>query len=292
MKATAASKTAQYMALFRALEFARPAYQRLFTDPYAFSFLSGGLKMATRLSGIPFLRNTIRGIIQRKIPGAYSSGLARTRYIDDLLESTVQQGVQQVIILGAGFDTRGVRLPFLQKLKVIEVDHPNTAKEKMAIIAQRLGKLPENITYYQLDFNVQTLDAFTFDFSLPTTIIWEGVTNYLDAGAIDATFSFASRFAPGSFVIFTYVHNGVLHTPEQFFGAEKLLKDLEQIEERWTFGFDPEQLSAYLAKYHLQLKEDLGAADYRQRYMPERAEKGYEFYRVAMAANSILPFHT
>lgn len=292
MKATAASKTAQYMALFRALEFARPAYQRLFTDPYAFSFLSGGLKMATRLSGIPFLRNTIRGIIQRKIPGAYSSGLARTRYIDDLLESTVQQGVQQVIILGAGFDTRGVRLPFLQSLKVIEVDHPNTAKEKMAIIAQRLGKLPENITYYQVDFNVQTLDAFSFDFNLPTTIIWEGVTNYLDAGAIDATFSFASRFAPGSFVIFTYVHNGVLHSPQQFFGAEKLLKDLEQIEERWTFGFDPEQLSAYLSKYHLQLKEDLGAADYRQKYLPERAEKGYEFYRVAMAANSILPFHT
>ncbi|WP_315817615.1 hypothetical protein [Paraflavitalea speifideaquila] len=54
MKEDKASRTAQYMALFRALETARPQGSRLFNDPYAISFLDRGLKRATQLSKIPF----------------------------------------------------------------------------------------------------------------------------------------------------------------------------------------------------------------------------------------------
>jgi hypothetical protein len=68
-----------------------------------------------------------------------------------------------------------------------------------------------------------------------------------------------------------------------FIGAEKLLKDLEGIEERWTFGFLPDELPGYLSNFGLVLVEDLGATEYRQKYLPGRTEKGYEFYRVAMA---------
>jgi len=62
-----------------------------------------------------------------------------------------------------------------------------------------------------------------------------------------------------------------------------LLKDLEVIEERWTFGFLPVELSGYLSKFGLSLMEDLGATEYQQKYLPTRTEKGYEFYRLAMA---------
>jgi hypothetical protein len=77
----------------------------------------------------------------------------------------------------------------------------------------------------------------------------------------------------------------VLEDPAAFFGAERLLNDLAAIEERWTFGFRPEELPAYLAGFGMQLLKDSGAADYRQQYLPERKKilKGYEFYRVAMA---------
>lgn len=122
-----------------------------------------------------------------------------------------------------------------------------------------------------------------FDFSLPAAIIWEGVTNYLDAAAIDNTFAFLQRFAAGSTVIFTYVHQQVLDNPGVFFGGEKLLQDVAGLEEKWTFGFDPAELPAYLQQYGFMLTEDLGADEYRNRYLPERSEKGYEFYRVACA---------
>ena len=75
----------------------------------------------------------------------------------------------------------------------------------------------------------------------------------------------------------------MLTNPDSFLGGEKLLNDLEKIEERWTFGFVPDQLSGYLKKFDLLLLEDLGATEYRNKYLSGRSEKGYEFYRVAFA---------
>ena len=134
MKADKASQTAQYMALFRALETTLPAKKRLFIDPYAVSFLDGKLQLAARLSPLSFVRRYVQRTIQKKIPGAFSSGIARTRYIDDLLQQTLQHHIQQVIILGAGFDTRALRLNSLSNIPVIEIDHPNTARKKTSIL--------------------------------------------------------------------------------------------------------------------------------------------------------------
>lgn len=287
MKADKASRTAQYMALFRALETTRPADKRLFSDPYAIFFLDNGLRRAVKLSVFPFARKIIQRKIHKRIPGAYSSGLARTKYIDDLLKTTIDRGVRQVIILGAGFDTRALRLDFLKGIPVIEIDHPNTAKQKVGTLQSKMGKLPDNVRYYHIDFNEQNLDDLAsqrnIDFSIPTTIIWEGVSNYLSEHAVDRTFRFAEKFVKGSNIIFTYIHQLVLDDPHSFFGAEKLLNDLAEIEERWTFGIDPDELPAYLDKYGLTLVEDAGAIEYRDRYLPDRSERGYEFYRVAIA---------
>ncbi len=287
MKADQASRTAQYMALFRALESTRPPGKRLFTDPYAVHFLDNGLKRAVRFSRFPFARKIIQGIIHKRIPGAFTSGIARTKYIDDLLETTIESGVKQVIILGAGFDTRALRLDFLKEIPVVEIDHPNTAKLKVGALQAMLGSLPKNVRYYHIDFNEQSLEDLAaqrhLDLSIPTTIIWEGVTNYLSETAVGDTFSFLQKFAIGSYIIFTYVHQSVLDDPHAFFGGEKLLNDLAELEERWTFGIDPDDLKNYLAEYGYTLLEDLGATEYRDRYMPERPERGYEFYRTAFA---------
>ncbi|NSL86432.1 SAM-dependent methyltransferase [Chitinophaga sp. Mgbs1] len=285
MKATATSKTAQYMALFRALETTRPKEKRLFTDNYAHLFLSGSLKIWAWLCRLSPVRTLAERIIRKKIPGAYTSGIARTRYIDDLLNDAVQHGVEQVMILGAGFDTRGFRLPSLGNVPVIEIDHPNTARFKLTKLRNK--KIPSRIRFYQIDFNKQSLDQLSamhhFDFSRPTAVIWEGVTNYLSPEAIDNTFAFIRRFKSGSCIIFTYIDKKVLETPAAYTGGEKLLQDVSALEEKWTFGFRPEELKDYLLSFDLELLEDMGAAAYRQRYMPDRSEEGYEFYRVAYA---------
>ncbi len=287
MKAEKTSRTAQYMALFRALESERNSDVRLFSDPYAIHFLEAKLRFAVRMSKYAIVRKYIQNIIQKKIPGAFSSAIARTKFIDEQLRSTVADGIEQVIILGAGFDTRALRLDFLESIPVIEIDHPNTSNFKAAAYSKQPDALKRNIEFYQIDFNTQNLDDLAkqhnLDFSKPTTIIWEGVTNYLTEEAVKSTFAFISKFATNSWIIFTYVHKKILEDPGSFLGGEKLLKDLDKIEEKWTFGFYPEELSEYLKAFGLILTEDLNATEYREKYLSDRAEKGYEFYRVAVA---------
>lgn len=287
MKTDKTSRTAQYMALFRAMETEREPKDKLFSDPYAIHFLEAKLRFAARLFKYSILRKYISNKIQKKIPGAFSSAIARTKYIDDLLESTIAKGVKQVIILGAGFDTRALRLVFLESIPVIEIDHPNTSKFKTTTYKNRIDQLPKNIEFYQIDFNKQSLEELAeqhnFDFTKPTTVIWEGVTNYLTEDAIKNTFGFIKKFTTNSYVIFTYVHKDILENPGSFLGGEKLLKDLDKLEEKWTFAFHPEELTNYLKSFDLMLIEDMGATEYRLKYLPERAEKGYEFYRVAIA---------
>lgn len=286
MKAEKTSRTAQYMAFFRALESRRKENERLFSDPYAIHFIDSKLRLAVRLSQYGIFAKYINNTINKKIPGALSSGIARTKYIDSLLENAISNGIQQVIILGAGFDTRAVRLDFLKTIPVIEIDHPNTSNFKAEIYKERIGKIPENVTFLQIDFNKQSLDQLALkhnlDFSKPTAIIWEGVTNYLTEEAVKSTFSFISKFAANSQIIFTYVHKDILQNPTSFLGGTKLLEDLEKLEEHWTFGFIPEELPNYLNQFDITLLEDLGADDYRKRFLPNRSEKGYEFYRTAV----------
>ena len=289
MRTDTPSRTAQYMALFRAIETLRPSQKRLFTDPFAMIFLDNTLKLAVKISSIPFLRNLIFKIIQNKAPGALSSGIARTKYIDDLLEQTISDGVEQVIILGAGFDTRALRLNFLKNISIIEIDHPDTSNIKIKKLENTIGNLPSNVKCYQLDFEKQNLTDLAKEYNLkldiPTTIIWEGVTNYLNQEAVNKTFEFIQKFSDKTYIIFTYIDKQVLDNPQAFQGTEQLFKNLKKSEEPYTFGIQPDKLLEYLNKFDLKLIENKSADEYRNKYMPERTNlnKGYEFYRVAYA---------
>jgi methyltransferase (TIGR00027 family) len=118
------------MALFRAIESAQPKGRRLFNDPFAAMFVGTFLRRVVRWSAMPILGPALRGIIDRFWPGARSSGVARTRLIDDWIGVSIANGSQQLVVLGAGFDSRAWRMPVLADVPVFEVDHAATAAEK------------------------------------------------------------------------------------------------------------------------------------------------------------------
>jgi len=193
MRAGTASRTAELMALFRVMESARPR-GRLFEDPFAPLCLKPPLRLLYQLSRVGMFRGLVESTIDAVIPGARSSGIARTRFIDDELRSALESGCRQVVIAGAGFDCRA---------------YPGA----MA----------------QSGYDARCLMCF----------IWEGVTNYLTGPAIDATFRWFAAAAPGSRVIFTYVHRRMLDAPAAFYGAERLFHQVRRLNEPWAFGFDP-----------------------------------------------------
>ena len=282
------SRTAEYMALFRAMESMQPESRRLFNDPFAVMFLGTPLRRVVRWSAMPILGPVLRGSIDRCWPGARSSGVARTRLIDDWIGVSMANGSQQLVVLGAGFDSRAWRMPVLKDVPVFEVDHAATSAEKQrraaAVVPRR-----SNVASVALDFDrgrlPDALAAAGFDPRRRATVVWEGVTNYLTADAVRSVLAWVGTLGIGSNLIFTYVHQGVLADPASFEGAARILAAVASRGEPWTFGFIPHALPRCLQAHGLRLEEDLGADDYRARYFGPKARKmrGYGFYRAALA---------
>jgi len=241
------------------------------------------------LARSPLLGSVIAALVDRRWPGARTSGVARTRLIDDWATAAVRDGAHQVVVLGAGFDSRAWRLPPLAGIPVFEVDHPATSQAKRCrLIAAGLD--PARIVQVAIDFDreplAETLRSSGFDMRVRTAVIWEGVSNYLTADAVDAVLLWASGLAAGSTLAFTYVHSGVLANPGSFEGADRILHSVARAGEAWTCGIDPAELGGRLQSLGLALVEDLGANDYRARYWRSAGCRwcGYAFYRAALAA--------
>jgi len=285
-----ASRTAEYMALFRALEGSLPPGERLFADPWARRFLSAPLRVVAEVARLPGLAGRVCRYIDRRWPGARTSAVARTRFLDERIEEAVSRGTRQIVLLGAGFDARAQRLPALGACVVYEVDHPATQERKR----RRLGTHPPaNVRFVPIDFQRDALEeAITsrgFDGRQRSLVIWEGVTNYLTRAAVEETLRWCARGAPGNEVWFTYVHERVLRDPSSFFGTTEVFRRLRASGEEWTFGLDPPRLDAFLRTCGLELLEDVGARDYRARCFGPAAVsmRGYEFYRIASARVSL-----
>jgi methyltransferase (TIGR00027 family) len=282
------STTAEIMALFRALESVRPADRRLFEDPFAKYFLRPRLRIIVHGSVVPLIGPLLLRWIDHRWPGARTSAIGRTRLIDDWVNDGVAGGAGQILILGAGFDSRAWRLPSLREAAVFEIDHPATSAEKRRRLAA-LGVDRANVRFVAVDFErdspPEALARSGFDSTKPAIVVWEGVTNYLSSEAVNTTLRWIGKLANGTRLIFTYVHQGVLTDPSGFEGADKILAAVATTGEPWTFGLRPETLPHYLDERGLKLLEDLGASDYRARYMGEHTKerRGYEFYRVALA---------
>lgn len=238
MKQNQSSRTAEFMAFFRALESQLSPNKRLFNDPFAKDFLSASHLLVLRLTAIPILSNILITFIDHRWPGARTSGVARTRLIDDVVGQALANGIQQVVFLGAGFDSRAYRLPGMEKVAVFEVDHPATSARKRGKIERALGSIPTNVHLVEIDFKKDDLETEMaragYQSQVTTIFVWEGVTNYLTAEAVDSTLHWCSKAASKSLVVFTYIDKKVLSNPELFYGTKMIVKVLQDVGEKWT----------------------------------------------------------
>ncbi len=284
-----ASRTAQYVALFRAIETRMPPGRRLFEDPLAELFLTPNLSMVAALSRVPRVAGRIASFIDRHWGGALSSVVARTKLIDDTIVAARAGGVRQFAILGAGFDSRAYRLRALHDVPVFEVDHPDTLARKSNVLRRASVRLPPNVRLVECDFQEgeigRAMTRAGYAVSVPSFILWEGVTAYLTEPAVDSTLRWCAQSAPESELLFTYIHRAALDDPVAFAGARKVSKSVKAAGEPWRFGFYPTELASYLETRGLILEQDIGSAEYRARYLPVSREtpQGHDFYRLAIA---------
>jgi methyltransferase (TIGR00027 family) len=196
--------TAFSIAVVRAEEGARPDGERLFVDPYASAFVAAGAHAAEstqRFLELPFFRDGVR---------------LRTRYLDDCVRDGLAAGLEQVVLLGAGFDARGLRMTEIEArhATVFEVDTPYQLERKRRVLAGAGVKVPAHVRYVPFDFDSADLESELrgalemagFRGGAGAMFVWEGVIGYIDDAAIDRSLRFmVSTGGPRSRVAFTFV---------------------------------------------------------------------------------------
>lgn len=199
---------------------------------------------------------------------------ARTKHMDSLLEQAAEEGVVQVVNLGAGYDSRAYRFrESMPDTRFFEIDLPAMIDEKKRRIKKILGQVPDYVAYVPIDFNTQTipdeLKKAGYDPGKKTFFIWEGVTYYISGEAVDGTLRFiATQSAPGSSVVFDYMPSGVIE------GDFKTYPDIRQLAfwvayrgEPFIFGIPEGQSASYVNKRGLKVVSDLKPKDLEARYL-------------------------
>jgi methyltransferase (TIGR00027 family) len=197
--------------------------------------------------------------------------LVRTRFIDERMVRAVREGATQLVILGAGFDTRAHRFSDLLKdVAVIEVDYGSTQEYKKRRVDAVLGGAPANLVYAPIDFATDNLGDVLrragFQ-SRPAYFICEGVSMYVPEEGMKATLrAIATEAAPGSTLLLEYLNRGGLDLLRKY--PAGMIKNAFDWGEPFVFGVPDGQDREFFRETGLELGESLkiGAPESVQRY--------------------------
>ena len=278
MKADRPSRTANFVALGRALADAGFSHVPDFQDSTARVFLSdrGKQSLAKAESAAKEGKRSVRVESARVMADLIA---LRTATIDNAVRQAIVDGARQLVILGAGYDGRAWRIAELSGVKVFEVDHPATQGDKRA----RVAELPPPkgiVSFVPIDFEREPLDTVLdragHDPSMRTCWIWEGVVMYLTHDAMHATLAgIAGRSAPGSTLIVNY------HTIHRRWLARLIFRLIGEPQiSAWT----PDEMAADLRSVGFRVRDDTGMVDWNARFAggAARVERA-AYMRVAVA---------
>ena len=269
------AQTALNPMLLTAVEQNEPPERRLIDDDLAELFLSRGrrwLAAATRWA--PARRLMIHGS-ELTGPGLWVSLACRRRFIGDKLEDALG-GIDAVVILGAGMDTRAYQLTRRVRIPIFEVDLPVNIARKAATVGRVLGGLPLSVRLVAVDFERDDLLTSLAEHGYRTDyrvfFVCEGVTQYLTEGGVRRTLEGLRAAAPGSRLVFTYVRRDFIDGTNRY-GSQTLYRNVRERQQLWRFGLEPDEVSGFIAEYGWRLVEQAGPDEFVQRYVKPTGRK-------------------
>jgi len=207
--------------------------------------------------------------------GIYQYVIARTKYFDNVFIESIKKGIDQVVILGAGFDSRAIRLlDEKDRIRVYEIDINITINAKLKQYKKRKIKLPDYDTFIPVDFekeNIRTkLNECGFNRNKKTLFILEGLIMYLSEYTVMETFSFITDFSSqGSIIVFDYVHASVLRLENKYYGENAIYNRVKKDNEQWIFGIDESEIDKFLMNFNLSIVDHLNSKVMEERYFKD-----------------------
>ncbi len=218
-------------------------------------------------------------------PPMVHQSAARTTFYDATLERHLP-GINQLVVLGAGFDTRSYRLSAGTRVRCFEVDEPKTQSFKREML-KKAGVDTTRVTYVSADFLKEDwfeklVDA-GFDPDSATFFLWESVTMYLDREAVEDTLRKIAGTATGNIVAFDYFSTEIIDSRSFFMRYARAM--ISATGEPWRFGIDNtppvrERVAAFLENCGLVLEEQRNFGPETER---QRAMAGFAVARVPSA---------
>jgi methyltransferase (TIGR00027 family) len=270
---TTTSRTAEWTCLSRALsslETARKCYRG--DDSIAVLLLPKFLRL---LLHIPWAKSYFSRVAAPQ--GMYEYVIARTKYIDAVFKEVLADRFEQILIFGAGFDTRALRFQEAAgTTKIFELDVPITQEAKIRQYQKRGLNIPSNVVFVQIDFDKESLSARLeeagFGRFQRSLFVLEGLLMYLRPESVAETFRTIRDFAgKGSEIVFDYIYASVLRHEGQCPGEKKIVESVAKAGEEWHFGIEQGEIERFLSTYDLRLRDHRNGHALEEMYFKDAA---------------------
>lgn len=227
----------------------------------------------TALIKVPGLRRLVARLVERVAPGGMWYEVARCRYMDDVVRVEIADGAEQLVILGAGLDTRAHRMvDALAGARVYEVDHPVMSGHKRARVRAVFGADALNqVVHVPADLARQdlgeVLTAAGHDPRVRSVVVWAGVTPYLEPAAVARTLGWMAAQRSGSCLVFDYYWPDIVNGTSGDPVATRIRAMAVARGEPWRFGIEQAEVKGYVADHGLALAENHTAEELRNAYL-------------------------
>jgi len=287
------SETAIFAALYRTIANKEFKNERFGSDYLAEYFLPSYFRFFIKFKKI---RENFKNKSNRLTPGLYEYMLARTVFFDHVFIGALNENIPQIVLLGAGYDTRAFRLAKLNKAaKIIELDITATQNRKKKCLKKAHLEIPEQVTLVPIDFNKESLQNVLenagYDHDEKTLFIWEGVSYYLEPESVDATLAFVNKSSPNeSVIVFDYAVSISEENIDNYYGVKEFAQTWRKHRsgELFRFTIDEGKIEPFLEQRGLKIVNHLDHKEIEKTFLLN--ENGSligqitGFFRFAMAS--------
>jgi methyltransferase (TIGR00027 family) len=230
-------------------------------------------------------------LLKNGMSGLYELMIARTAYIDNIVEQSLRENIPQIVFLGAGYDTRSYRFrDLIRDTRLFELDVQTTQKRKKGLLLQANISIPEQLTFISINFNTESINDVLLNAGYnkyqKTLFIWEGVTEYLTADSVDDTLNFIkSNSQIGSRLFFDYLTD--TQTAQKV--RENNRFSTSHRSEPYTFDIKEGKIESFLSERGFKLIEHVKPSDMEKRYLSLR--DGSSIVNRNSGIESIMNYH-
>jgi len=217
--------------------------------------------------------NFFKSFVEKRFPTSYHHLIARTKHVDKIFLEEIANGVEQIVILGAGYDSRAYRFSDrLAGIKVFELDFPGTQALKKKRLKKLFNKIPENVIHVPIDFTARTIEDVLkeseFDTKKRTFFIWEGVSMYLTEVAVDLVLKFVSENAvSASSIVWDYAYKSFIDGKYIPKGGLEAAEHAKKNGEPYIFGVKRDEMPGFMKDRGFEIVSHLSPKDMENLYL-------------------------